>query len=143
VSDIVVSDESDAKACKLMAVNTFDALHSAIADFSQNIESTIAYKTEKEVQLNDWVHKILTTELRNYRFETWCSYSTNRFSLFGSSQPDLAFSNRTKRNTVAAAILKIPDFEQEENLKQEAVLSTIEFKPRELVLKHQVQFLPT
>jgi len=101
VSYILVSDESDAKAYKLMAVNTFDALHSAIADFLQNIESTIAFKTEKEVQLNDWVHKILTTELCNYWFQT-------RFSLFRRSQPNLAFSNRAKRNMVAEAVLKIP-----------------------------------
>jgi len=78
------------------------SLTSTANDLTQKTWCTKSLKVEKEVQMNVWTTEILTTELHNYGFDKWHSFSSNNFSVFGSSQPDFAFSKHNNGNVVAA-----------------------------------------
>lgn len=94
-----------------------------------NIVKTQHLTVDKEVQLNCWMNDILTKELRLYDFDVIKEFSTNKYSVFGGSQPDFAFYKH-KEDSMLGAVVTIPQTESEENTSQDDIFcsTAVEFK---------------
>ena len=132
VSDIVSEDGTTAE-------EKLKDLEKLVKAFAAGFMKGGALIVDEERQLNNWLNKLLNQIIIHHSFRVIHHFSENRYSIFGSSQPNLTFIKIHEGAFVGAAIHTVQldnEIEQsveqcneiEQSMEQCNVVGTIEYK---------------
>jgi len=88
-----------------------------------------AFQVNEERQLNVWMYELLDEIVKDHGFKVRKHFSDNKYSIFGSSLPDLVFFKVHKKDLVGAAIHAVDQGdEMEQSMEWCNVIGTVEYK---------------
>jgi len=145
VNGVVPKDYIDEQArsfLEAMGKDTGESVMTRVISYVNTVTASKALKVTEERQLNAWFEDTLGPILNKYGYSLRRSFPNNKYSIFGSSRPDLAFTKHDEGQIVQGLINfqeKFESIEVEANFHgTEINLGTIEYK-RNNAAKHACQ----
>jgi len=104
-------------------------LEKLVKTFTADFMKGGALQVNEERQLNVWLNELLDQIISDHGFKVKKYFSDNKYSIFGSSQPDLAFIKIHQGAILGAAIHAVDQGnEMEQSMEQCNVCGTVEYK---------------
>jgi len=120
---------SDIAAQSTTADEKAENLEKLFKKFTAGFMESSALQVKEERQLNVWLNELLYKILKENDFKVRKRLSDNKYSIFGSSLPDLAFFKVHEGDFLGAVILAVNQGdEMEQSIEQCSVFGTVEYK---------------